>query len=228
MLHRISHRLLRHRRARPWQPALLAALLTGCSMLAPVPDGIHHYYTLTAASTPVSAPARGALTLAIAMPTARPGFDRPRMAYSLRHGELAFFSHSRWIDTPARMLAPLLVRALSHGGDFRAVVATPGAARADFRLDTDIHRLVQDFTTRPSQMRIDLRVQLTNVASGEIVATHVFAASEPTPEATPYGGVRAADRALQRLLPRIAAFCAIAAHSQRAAKPINARASPPL
>ncbi|HCA27250.1 MAG TPA: hypothetical protein DEP05_06355, partial [Betaproteobacteria bacterium] len=156
------------------------------------------------------------------------GFDGPRMAYSLRHGELAFFSHSRWIDAPARMLAPLLVHALSRNGGFRAVVAATGAARADFRLDTHLLRLAQDFTARPSRMRIDLRIQLTNMVSGEVIATHTFSASEPAPEATPYGGVRAADRILRRLLPRIAKFCTIAAHSQRAGKNGDARASPRL
>ena len=84
-------------------------------------------------------------TLIINPPHAAAGFDSPRIIYVRETHKLEYFAHSEWVDTPARMLAPLIVAAVENSGAFRAVVLTPSAAAGDLRLDTEIIRLQHEF-----------------------------------------------------------------------------------
>lgn len=105
------------------------------------------------------------------------------------------------------MLAPLLVQALEQAGGFRAVVQAPSAVPADLRLDTELVRLQQNFGVQPSRIELALRAQLVDVRSRRVVATAEFEEVEPTTREDAYGGVIAANRALQRLLARVVDFC---------------------
>lgn len=106
------------------------------------------------------------------------------------------------------MLAPLLAQALEQSGTLRGVVQAPGGAAADLRLDVENVRLVQDFSTRPSRIRFTLRAQLIDIGARRMLATREFDEIESAPSDDPYGGVIAANRALERLLGQLAEFCA--------------------
>ena len=189
-----------------------AALLAGCAMLQPPPAETASVYLLNA--LPKVIPHRrvdGKLVLAVSAPRAQPGFDTEQMVYVRRPHEIDHFAHSRWADTPARMLAPLLVQALLQAGGFRAVVQAPSPVAADLQLDTELVRLQQDFSTRPSRIELTLRAQLIDLRHGRDLAARKFDVVEPAPRDDPYGGVLAANRALGRVLGQLAALCADAA-----------------
>lgn len=166
-------------------------------MLAPAP----------AVPAPSPTTATGPVLL-VSTPQAEAGYDSRRMAYTERPFELRYFANNAWADDPARMLEPLLVRRLEALGRYRAVI-TPGAgADAELRLDTWLEALIQEFQVTPAQVRIVLRVQLTDLAGRRILASERIEATAPTPSADPYGGVIAANRALKRALDRVAELCA--------------------
>jgi cholesterol transport system auxiliary component len=100
------------------------------------------------------------------------------------------------------------MQALEQTGGFRAVVQAPSAVPADLRLDTELIRLQQNFGTRPPQVEIALRAQLVDLRSRRVLATAEFEEVEPTTREDAYDGVIAANRALQRLLARLADFSA--------------------
>lgn len=194
--------------------ALLPAALTlaGCTALKPPKLDSTRLYTLDAkADIPAAHPASKQV-LAVSMPTARPGFDTPQIAYQRQPLELEYFVTQRWADTPARMLRPLLAQALEPG--FQAVVQTPGPVTPQLRLDTEIVRLQQDFTAKPSRVQITLRAQLTDVQNRRVIAVKVFDEAEDAASEDAYGGVVATNRALQRALTQLAEFCFSAAASQ--------------
>jgi cholesterol transport system auxiliary component len=145
--------------------------------------------------------------LVVAVPTAAAGFDGPRMVYVQRAHELEFFARNEWVDAPARMLAPLLVRALERSGRFQAVAEARTAAAAGLRLESDLVRLQQEFTVRPSRVRLTVRVQLSDVASRRVLGAREFEAVEEALSDDPYGGVVAANRAVRRVLDDIVAYC---------------------
>ncbi|HVC10847.1 MAG TPA: ABC-type transport auxiliary lipoprotein family protein [Burkholderiales bacterium] len=205
----------RHSNLRGAAALAAAALLAGCAMLQPPAAETAHIYLLSA--LPKVNPHRrvdGKLVLAVSAPRAQPGFDTDQMVYVRRPHEIEHFAHSRWADTPARMLAPLLAQALLQGGGFRAVVQAPGPVAADLQLDTELVRLQQDFSTRPSRIELTLRAQLLDLRHGRDLAAREFDVVEPAPSDNPYGGVLAANRALGRVLGQLAAFCADAAGSR--------------
>lgn len=195
----------------PTAAILALALLGGCSALPPPPPP-DNIYLLEAATAPAlvrpASPAKRELVLAVSMPQARAGFDSARMIWVRQAHGLEVYSRNRWADTPARMLAPLLVQTLERSGAFRAVVQSPSGTSAMLRLDTEIIRLQQDFSVQPSKVRLTLGAQLIDIGTRRVIATAEFDETENCTSEDAYGGVIAANRALERLLARLADFCA--------------------
>jgi cholesterol transport system auxiliary component len=194
----------------------LLLLGAGCStLLAPPPAG-PLLYTLDAplpqaAARPAAA--ASAPTLSVNPPRAMAGFDSRYIVYQRSPQQLERFARSEWVDTPARMLAPLLVSTLDRSGAFHAVVLTPSAASGDLRLDTEIVRLQQDFGGAGSQLRFTLRATLVDSASRRVLQAREFDVAEPAASADTAGGVQAAQRAVQAVLQQVTAFCADAARN---------------
>jgi cholesterol transport system auxiliary component len=181
--------------------------LSACINLPPPKVESPKIFLLEARPAEQPAPGKRDLVLAINLPRALPGFDTPRMAYVQQEHELSYFVSSRWADTPARMLEPLLVQAIEQTGSFRAVVKIAGAVPADIRLDSELIRLQQDFEVQPSRIQLALRVQLVDVKNRRVLAVREFAEVENSASEDAYGGVAAANSALQRVLAKVADFC---------------------
>lgn len=209
--------------AKHWYPlhdcrwaGLLAALLAlgGCSLLKPTATPVASFYSLdrgpvTAAAkspAPPSLPPVANPTLIISPPRAAAGFDSSRIIYIRQAHKMEYFAQSEWVDPPARMLGPLMASALEQSGAFRAVVLTPGSATGDFRLDTKITRLQQDFRPHPSRVNFVLRAYLVDEKTRQVVAWREFDQSLEAPSEDARGGVEAANRVVQQVLQELSAF----------------------
>ena len=202
--------------------ALLFALAGGCSALRPAATPQPSFYSLDSARIEASAATHAPATSSIAAPTlivnpphAASGFDSQRIIYVRAAHQLEYFAHSEWVDTPARMLAPLIVAAVENSGAFRAVVLTPSAAAGDLRLDTEIMRLQHDFGSQPSRVRFTLRAYIVDNTTRHVLAWREFDESVAAASEDPYGGVVAANRAVQSVLQQLASYCAEAAGKWR-------------
>lgn len=185
----------------------LALLLAGCAALQPPRMESPARYLLDARPAASAQRPQRNLVLAVDPPSARPGFDTPQMAYVRQAHKLDYYAKNRWADTPSRMLAPLLLQALEQSGSFRAVLRTNNPIPADLRLDTELIRLQQDFTTQPSRVQLTLRAQLYDLKSRQVLAVREFDAAENAASEDAYGGVIAANRALARVLGQVTDFC---------------------
>jgi len=183
--------------------------LCGCSAFGPKAPPHPAFYSLDAGARAAPTPP-GALapTLIVNPPHAAAGFDSPRIVYVREAHKLEYFAHSDWIDPPAHMLAPLIVSAVENSGAFRAVALTPSAAAADVRLDTEIVRLRHEFGTSPSRVRFTLRAYLVDVKARRVLASREFEALVPAASDDAYGGVVAANHAVQTVLEELSVFCA--------------------
>lgn len=195
-------------------PLMLAMLLAGCTALQPPRMESTTLYLLDAQPAAAAGQPQRELVLAVDLPRARSGFATPQMAYVREPHKLDYYAKSRWVDTPARMLAPLLAQALAQGGGFRAVLLAPSSVATDLRLDTELIRLQQNFETRPSRVQLTLRAQLIDVKANKALAAREFDTAETAPSDDAYGGAIAANRALQRLLGELKEFC-VAAPGER-------------
>jgi cholesterol transport system auxiliary component len=215
---------------------LATMLLAGCSSLLPAPSPQPSYFALQmsatarqtgAANPPSGAPRLAAVTspvlvvpvLVVQVPRAAPGFDGAHIIYTRQPHRLEQFARHEWVDTPVRMLAPLMVAALDGAirpdAGFRAVVLAPSVATGTLQLDTQLVRLQQEFGAVPSRVRLTLRAQLIHTASRQVLATCSNSrVASSTSEDAP-GGVAAAQVAVQALLVELAAWCQTVATTPR-------------
>lgn len=187
--------------------SMAALTLGGCTLFQPAKTTSISTYSI---EVQLDATGTGASehTLLVSTPEARPGYDSRRMVYTKRPHELEFFTQNQWVDSPARMLTPLLVQTLEKSGKYRAVVTSRSAASADFKLETEIIRLQHEFTTRPSQVHLTVRAQLSDIQGKRVLASREFNIVEASTSEDPYGGVLATNRAAGKLLQQISEFCA--------------------
>ena len=197
----------------------------GCSALLPNALQTPGFHSLdSVASTPhaVAAPNAAAPTLLVSSPHAASGFDSRHMIYVRTAHKLEYFARNEWIDTPARMLAPLLATSLTRSGSFRAVVLMPSMAAGDINLDTEIVRLQQEFDTpgsagRPSHVRFTLNATLLDSTTRRVIVSREFESRVAAPSNDPAGGVVAANQAVQIVLDQVSEFCAEAVRSWKLA-----------
>ena len=204
---------------------LASVLLMGvsaCSSLLPKPAPPPSFYALDASvSAPAVASAASAPTLTVNPPLAAAGYDSARIIYVRKPHQLQYFAQSEWVDTPARMLAPLLVTALQRSGAFKAVVTSPSAAAAELRLDTEIVRLQQDFDGADgSAVQFTLRATLVDNVTRKVLGSREFDA-RVTAGSDAYSGVLAANSAVQNLLAQLTSFCTAAAAAAAASASSN-------
>ena len=227
---------MRRHHFRPLVLGALLALLGACSSLLPKPPVPPAFYLIDAAPLvapvatgaqlpPAAPPAQPPITLPhtliVSAPLSAAGVDSPRILYLRQPHQLLYFAHSEWVDTPARMLAPLLVKAIDGAATWRAVVGAPSAASGDLRLETTLLRLQQDFTSTPSQVRFTLRATLLDAGSRRVLAWREFDARVAAPSEDAAGGVAAANRAVRQVLTELGAFTADTARG------LPATAAPP-
>ena len=195
-----------------------SVITTGCaSSFLPKPVEAPAVFTLAssalanlppASSTgPVGLNASGP-TLVISAPHASGGLNSTHMLYVPRANELGYFVQSQWVDSPSAMLMPLIAQAIQSTGAFKAVISNPTSAISQFRMDTELVRLEQSFLVKPSQVHFAMRVVIINTTTRNVVARRDFAAIMPAPTEDAYGGVIAAQQAVQLVLADLAIFCA--------------------
>ena len=211
------------RLGRLFAAGLALMTLYACSALLPTTTPPPAFYSLDNArrAAPVPAPTAApasAPTLIIHPAHAAAGFDSQRIIYVREPHKLDYFAHSEWVDPPALMLGPLLVAAVESSGAFRAVVLTPAAATGELRLNTEIIRLQHEFQTQPSRVRFTLRAYLVDDKTRRVLAWREFDEYAAAASEDPYGGVVAANRAVQSVLDKLSAFCAEAVRGVRPEK----------
>jgi cholesterol transport system auxiliary component len=212
---------------------LLISLLGGCGALKTTRTPPPAFYALDSTRSEITAAAvksrrwrdgtdfSRAPTLIINPPHAAAGFDSQRIIYVRKAHQLEYFAHSEWVDTPARMIVPLIVTTIEGSGAFRAVILTPSAATGDLRLDTEILRLQQDFGSQPSQVRFTLRAYVVDDTTRQVLAQREFDASVAAADDNPRSGVEAANRAVHEVLESLAEFCSETAEQWRVATSAN-------
>lgn len=182
---------------------VIAVLLTGCSIGPPERSPPHIFVLSPEISVNNLAANPGdshAAILLVSLPKPLAGYDTPQMVYVRRQHEVSYYAANQWADTPARMLAPLMVQAMRNTGLWQSVVQAPSTVRADYRLDCDGLVLEQQFFSNPSRVRLALRAQLIDLQAQRIIDSHNFEIFESAPSDDPYGGVVAANRAAGKLL----------------------------
>jgi cholesterol transport system auxiliary component len=181
--------------------------LSACSLM-PSEDTPMAQYVFDLPIFPTSNPHTSTKILQVAMPQAVAGFDSQGMTYIRYPAQLERYTKSQWVDTPAHMLLPLLVRSLEASGQYQAVLsANTSNLSGEIRVDTEILRLQQEFVPQQaSRVHLVLRVQVFHLGEHNVLSTQVFDLSETTPSDDAQGYVIATNQALLKWLPVFQAF----------------------
>lgn len=154
--------------------------------------------------------------LLVNVPQAEAGVDSRRMAYLLRPFEVSYYAANQWVDTPSRMLVPLLAQVFEKSGVWRAVIPMPSSVRGDYRLDSHSLALQQEFLQQPSRVRVTVRMQLLELREQRVIGARGFEIIENAPSEDAYGGVLAANQAVGQLLERVAAWVSACVQNNQA------------
>lgn len=182
---------------------LLCWLLTACS---PIKNSVNNQYKLETFSAKKVTATHTSLSILVSQPDAIPGYQTEQMLYIDKPFELSNFAHSAWISSPANMLYPLITQSLQHSHYFYAVASGPDVDKTDYRLDTQIIELQQNFLTKPSVVELIANVVLTHIADNRIVSSRIIDERVPCPTDTPYGGVIAANQAALAFTAKLSNF----------------------
>lgn len=164
-------------------------------------------------------------TLIINPPRAAPGYDTQHIIYVQVPYQLQRFAHSEWVAPPARMLVPIIVSAVENTGSFRAVGPVSSGIVGDLRLDTEILRLHQEFGGGLSRVRFTLRVTLSDTVSRQVISSRQFDETIASASDDTYGGVAAANRAVQLVMEQLASYCTQSAESWQASRPMDSKSA---
>lgn len=174
--------------------------LGGCSILPTrtKPPLITDYrLTLPASATPHSGRNPICPALRVATPGAAAGFGGRDMRYSTSPHTLASYAYHRWAASPARLLEPVLVQALSQSRLFSTVITGASPGDATLQLDSQIDALIQRIHGSVSDVHLVVRASLSDLHNRRQIAAHRFVIDVPT-AANPAAGARAANQAVAR------------------------------
>jgi len=189
--------------------AAIALLLSACNPLSPVKLKPVSEYTITnTQSVLIPKHSKTRLTLLISQMVASSGYQSPGMVYVEVPYKLKMYANHRWVAPPAEMLMVLLAQQLRATGYFHAVVTPPFSGVANYRLDTQLLALQQEFLQPVSSIRLVMRVSLVSSSSNRVVASRRFQVRVSAPKNNPYDGVLATNKAARILCQRIAKFVA--------------------
>lgn len=176
--------------------------LTGCS---PVKIPVSNIYTLESFGTHKYA-GHSTHSILVSVPEALAGYQTEQMFYVQKPFELNAFVHNAWVSSPANMIYPLIIESLQKSRYFFAVASGPYVDKSEYRLDTQLIELQQNFLVKPSTIHLIVKAMVTHIADHRILASRVFHEQVNCPMDTPYGGVIAANRATKALTRALSEF----------------------
>ena len=167
---------MRLRRVMTWLGLVMMALAATACVLPRSEDNSVRTFVLMREgvdreTVPHGAPTGAQGVLVVGVPQAAAGFEQPRMAYLRRPSEVSYYATHVWVDTPSRMVMPLLVRSLETTGLWRVVVPMPTGVRGDYQLDLSGLLVQQEFLQQPSRSRVQVRAHFLVSELRQLTAT---------------------------------------------------------
>lgn len=178
-------------------------ILTACAVKLPTISRYTLNVPESLSSNPKSSQTK--LSLLVNQPTAAPGYSTNRIIYTERPLQLQAYADGRWVAPPSQMLVQVMAEIIRSRGFFGTVLTPPFVGSSDFRLETRIIRLQQEYLLSSSQVHLTIWAGLVNQASSLVIATRTFDVSVPANQDV-YSGVLAANHAASLISQQLAQF----------------------
>lgn len=175
-------------------------------MLKPLKSEAPARYVLNGVSTKQYVKTSTPLTILVTQANANPGYQSEEIIYVNKPYQINNFGKNVWVAAPSQLLLSLIVDSLRNSNFFHAVVSPPFTGSTDVRLESQLITLQQEFFARKSQVRLVMQLTLVNNNDNKIIASQRFSTVAVSATLDPYGGVVAANKATQSLMPQITEF----------------------
>ncbi|OGT67618.1 MAG: hypothetical protein A3J38_10185 [Gammaproteobacteria bacterium RIFCSPHIGHO2_12_FULL_45_9] len=142
------------------------------------------------------------MILVSALPAAS-GYNTANMLYTKTPYDVQAYALHAWVAPPGDLLLPVIVKALTATGHFKAVVMAPFTGATTLQLQMTLLMLQQEFT-QDNQSRVHLSIQanLLNTTTGRVLANRIFTAVVPA-GADAYSGVLATNQAARQIAVQV-------------------------
>ena len=185
---------------------LSGALLSACSFGPIKTNPVSLYAMKIDKGLKIPTSSKSKVTLLVNNVAADPGYQTANIAYEMLAYNLRYYADHMWVSPPAQMILPIIADAVASKGYFHAVISAPFSGETNYRLDTRLIALQQEFIQPSSKVRLIMQATLVDTALNKVVATHRFQVVEPSPDNNPYSGVIAANKAAAKVASQIALF----------------------
>lgn len=186
---------------------IISILFTaGCAVKVPT---VATYVLTVPTTTTARVATRTQQVLLVNTMTADPGYKSAGMIYVTAPAYLRQYASHAWVAPPAQMFMPLMVARIEAKQYFRAVVTPPFINTSEYRLDTRLVVLQQEFMQPVSQVRCVVQALLTNNRTDRVIASRRFQAIVAAPGNNPESGVAAANLAAEQISEQIAQFVVV-------------------
>ncbi|PJD93204.1 MAG: hypothetical protein CK424_03175 [Legionella sp.] len=182
---------------------MMSSLLYACM---PVPSSDTKRYQLTSVGRVTAVKSAHHKSILVMQPSSTVGYDTEQMLYVNQPYQIGVFADNSWMSPPATMLFPLMASSLESSHYFYAVASDPNVSKTDYRLESELIRLHQNFLVKPSQIELVMQVILIHGADNRVIATETIYERVPCPTDNPLGGVIAANQATSKLTRRVTHF----------------------
>ena len=156
--------------------SLAIIALLGCS---PVKVSVTNQYQLTAFSVKEFSKNPRHMALWVTTPEAAAEYQTEQMLYVTKPYQLQSFAKNSWTNAPGDMLYPLMVNSLQKTGVFHAIMSSAYSQGADYRLDTQVLSLEQNFLKKPSVIEFAVKVVLTRTRDNKVIASRIITQQIP-------------------------------------------------
>ncbi len=182
----------------------LALLVAGCGPVKTPPVSTYTITTLQDSFNPRRV--KSHQTLLVNTPVASPGYASSNMIYIMVPFRLRSFANHRWVAPPSQMLLPIIAQRIRSTGFFKAVVTPPFSGITNYRLETNLIKLQQEFIDPMSHVRLVMQATLINSTTNRVVASRRFQVYLKAQANNPYSGVLAINRAATIMAAKLSNF----------------------
>src|SRR3989338_8364999 len=173
-------------------------VLCQCSLFSPMPyiDQTIYELSVPCARTPETKTKK---SIYLAPMEVYPGIASSDMKYLIKPYQANYFSKNDWVSPPATQLHYLLMTDLQRMFSY---VSDTRIENVDVILKTTLIKFEQVFDPRSkkSYFQVCLFAEVINPKIQRVIQSKTFEITETAPTADPYGGVLAANKAVEQLL----------------------------
>lgn len=186
--------------------AIVFLSLSACSVFSPVKSESPITYVINSAPYPATKKTNHHVNLLVNTPDGNSIYNTTSIAYTTHPYQIGYFVKSAWAEIPTQMLQPLIVQTLQRTHYFHQVGNNASLTQYNYILNTHLVKLEQDFAYIPHLLHFVLRAEVINSSSNQVLASKEFSVDEFITRNDTYSGVVATNRAVARVMGRLAHF----------------------